>query len=108
MSADHDRFAEVHQGVYGDWSVDDGDIAEVLGYRAGIILCALCATAVFAAAGATDEQLLPTAALNSICLVGTASFATSLVLIHIYVTEIKRTIQVSPRSSYAPAAKQSS
>lgn len=80
--------------MYGDWSVDDIDIAEVLGYRAGIILSALCAGAVFAAAGATDEQLLPAAVLNGFCLAGTAGFATSLVLIHIYVTEIKRTIQV--------------
>lgn len=86
--------AEIHDGIYGEWSVDDTDIAEVLGYRAGIILCALCSAAVFGAAGVTDEPLLPTLALNSLCLVGTASFATSLVLIHIYVTEIKRTIQV--------------
>eukprot|EP00892_Ulva_mutabilis_P011641 jgi/Ulvmu1/884/UM100_0039.1 len=84
---------EVHDGIYGAWSVDDADIAEVLGYRAGIILSALCATAVFAAAGATDEQLLPPAALNALCLAGTAGFGASLVLIHIYVTEIKRTIQ---------------
>lgn len=99
-------YAEVHDGIYGDWSVDDTDIAEVLGYRAGIILCAVCTAAVFATAGVTDEPLLPTFALNSLCLVGTAGFATSLVLIHIYVTEIKRTIQVWLLSLFPTSALQ--
>jgi len=27
---------EVYRGVYGDWEVEDSDVKEVLGYRAGI------------------------------------------------------------------------
>lgn len=27
---------EVYRGVYGDWEVEESDVKEVLGYRAGI------------------------------------------------------------------------
>ncbi len=31
---------EVFRGVYGDWQVEESDVREVLGYRAGISVAA--------------------------------------------------------------------
>ena len=31
---------EVYRGVYGEWEVEDSDVKEVLGYRAGISVAA--------------------------------------------------------------------
>jgi hypothetical protein len=84
----------VYPGMFGDWSVDDTDIAEVYGYRVGISVAALSAVAVTATMLVDGTHAVPANALNAMCVTGSLGFGVSLFLIHIYVTEIKRTIQV--------------
>lgn len=84
----------VYQGMFGNWSVDELDIKEVYGYRAGISVAALSAIAVCGTMLAGGAESVPPSALNTLCVAGASGFGLSLVLIHIYVTEIKRTIQV--------------
>ena len=33
--------SEVYQGAFGEWSVEESDVKEVLGYRAGLSVAAL-------------------------------------------------------------------
>lgn len=33
--------SEVYKGAFGDWSVDENDVKEVVGYRAGLSVAAL-------------------------------------------------------------------
>jgi uncharacterized integral membrane protein len=84
--------AEVHQGMYKKWQIDDRDVFEVLAYRGGIVGTAVC-TALVGQSLAAHLIPLPTAALNASCAIGALSFGTSLYLVHMYVAEIKRTIQ---------------
>ena len=114
----------VYKGVYGDWTLEQTDVDEVTGYRAGLTIaaggewvthlqsylacytCVLCHSTsfVFAAllldtalslsggAGLSPEVLR--AAENAVAVVGTAGFGVSLYLIHIYVTPLKRFLQL--------------
>jgi uncharacterized integral membrane protein len=79
--------------MYRQWQVDDRDITEVLAYRGGIAGTA-AATALVSASMLTDAVELPPAALDVACAAGTLSMGVSLVLVHMYVAQIKRTIQV--------------
>ena len=89
--------AVVYEGMYGPWSVDDTDIAEVYGYRIGISVSAvgLLMGAVSMVAGIPTPKEL----LNAECVAAAAGLGVSLFLIHIYVTEIKRVIQVQRSAS---------
>ena len=78
--------------MYRAWRVEDGDIAEVLAYRGGISVAALCAAYVTAAM-ALDLPGVPAWSLDAACATGTVALGASLVLIHMYVSEIKRVIQ---------------
>ncbi|KAH9626418.1 hypothetical protein KSS87_018721 [Heliosperma pusillum] len=85
-----------YQGVYGPWTIDPSDIREVLLYRTGLV----SAAASFVVA--TSTAFLPHSfwlrdllerSLDLLFLLGAAGLGLSLYLIHIYVTEIKRTLQ---------------
>lgn len=71
------------------------------GRFSGIILAASCSALAFAG-GLAGPDLFPAAAMNALCLLATLGFGTSLVLIHIYVSEIKGSMQVLPASSTSP------
>lgn len=90
-------FAEVHDGMYKQWQVDDRDIAEVLAYRAGIAGTAI-ATVLVALSANTSLIDLPPPAINAACACGALSLGMSLYLVHMYVTAIKRVIQVRIQS----------
>ncbi|XP_051178374.1 uncharacterized protein [Lolium perenne] len=86
----------VYTGVYGPWSVDDADVREVLLYRAGLV------TAAAAFLVASSGAFLPTGnpagdavrqGADLLYAAGAAGLGLSLVLIHIYVTPIKRFLQ---------------
>ncbi|XP_062110844.1 uncharacterized protein LOC133822499 [Humulus lupulus] len=86
----------VYQGVYGPWSVDSSDVREVISYRSGLV------TAAASFVGAASAAFLPEDTqvgafiqhnLDLFYIVGGAGLGVSLVLIHIYVTPIKRTLQ---------------
>lgn len=86
----------VYQGVYGPWTVDPTDVREVISYRAGLVTAA--ASFVVAASTAFLPQDSDVGAfikhnLDVFYIVGGAGLGVSLLLIHIYVTQIKRTIQ---------------
>ncbi|KAL2903711.1 Ribosome maturation factor RimP [Bienertia sinuspersici] len=86
----------VYQGVYGPWTIDSSDIREVVLYRSGLVMAAVS----FVLASSTsflpsDSPLSNTLGQNIdlLYLLGSAGLGMSLYLIHIYVTEIKRTLQ---------------
>ena len=138
----------VYKGVYGDWRVEDSDVREVQGYRAGLTVAAagmmlrssyvnlaklyvmgfllpprcLCALAIVLDACLTPHAERFVHVLRKLCswtqssrcrtaswraapgslkalqdgiaVVGAAGFGASLFLIHIYVTPLKRFIQL--------------
>lgn len=86
----------VYQGVYGPWTIEPSDVREVISYRTGLVTAA----ASFVFAGSTtflplDSFLKQTLeqSLDVFYVFGAAGLGLSLYLIHIYVTEIKRTLQ---------------
>ncbi|CAD7703768.1 unnamed protein product [Ostreobium quekettii] len=87
---------EVYQGVYGPWSIEPRDEAEVAVYRAGLSVAALCLALGTAAAlvpEAWDAHLAAAGLLNPLCLAGGAAMGVSLIFIHIYATPLKRFLQ---------------
>ncbi|KAK9829113.1 hypothetical protein WJX72_003956 [[Myrmecia] bisecta] len=86
----------VYKGIYGDWQVEESDRLEVLGYRGGISVAALALlleTAIaFSPEGSGLRSVLG-GLQNGIVLTGAVGLGVSLVLIHIYVTPLKRFLQ---------------
>jgi len=83
--------------MFGEWRVEEEDVREVLSYRVGISV----ATAALLAASATT--FLPegngvhdalVSALDPVTGLGIFGLGSSLVLIHIYVTPLKRFLQI--------------
>ncbi|EIE22348.1 hypothetical protein COCSUDRAFT_33484 [Coccomyxa subellipsoidea C-169] len=88
---------EVFRGVYGDWQVEESDVREVLGYRAGIsVAAAALLLDTIIALGIQNGSPLQFLRewQNAICLIGAGGLGVSLVLIHIYVAPLKRFIQL--------------
>ncbi|RLN42548.1 uncharacterized protein C2845_PM01G48890 [Panicum miliaceum] len=86
----------VYNGVYGPWTVDDSDVREVLLYRSGLVTAAASFVAAASAAYLPEGNAAGDAVRQSIDLfyaAGAAGLGLSLVLIHIYVTPIKRFLQ---------------
>ncbi|CAL8468689.1 g8229 [Coccomyxa elongata] len=91
------RGREVYRGVYGEWEVEESDVKEVLGYRAGISVAAAALLLDSAIAlGAVDGTALQFLRewQDALCLVGAGGLGVSLVLIHIYVAPLKRFLQL--------------
>lgn len=86
----------VYQGIYGPWTIDPHDVREVILYRTGLVTAAT--SFVFAASMAFvpgEYTLFDTIKKNIdlFYILGAGGLGLSLYLIHIYVTEIKRTLQ---------------
>ncbi|CAJ1977834.1 unnamed protein product [Sphenostylis stenocarpa] len=87
----------VYEGIYGPWTIDDSDVREVILYRSGLVTTA--ASFVVAAASAAflpDNFSLSTTLKQNLDLfyvLGAGGLGVSLLLIHIYVSEIKRALQ---------------
>ncbi|OWM89816.1 uncharacterized protein LOC116200154 [Punica granatum] len=91
-----DTSRTVYQGVYGPWTVDPSDVKEVILYRSGLVTAAssfviASSTAFLPENSWFGEQLGQN--LDLFYSVGAGGLGLSLLLIHIYVTEIKRTLQ---------------
>ncbi|MCO5567708.1 hypothetical protein L7F22_021402 [Adiantum nelumboides] len=89
--------SEVFQGMYGPWSIDSNDVREVLLYRAGLVTTAV--TFVLSASRAfLPEDNSLSAFINQssdvLYAIGAGGLGLSLFLIHIYVTPLKRTLQL--------------
>ncbi|KAL8208205.1 hypothetical protein R6Q57_007617 [Mikania cordata] len=88
--------ARVYQGVYGPWSVDSSDIREVILYRSGLVTAAASFVIASSAVFLPDDFMLTDFLKQHIDIpyaIGAAGLGLSLILIHIYVTKIKRTLQ---------------
>ncbi|XVF48971.1 hypothetical protein PTKIN_Ptkin03bG0231200 [Pterospermum kingtungense] len=86
----------VYQGAFGPWTVDPEDVREVVLYRSGLVTSASSFVIAASAAFLPDNFGLKEIVeqnLNLFYLIGAAGLGLSLYLIHIYVTEIKRTLQ---------------
>ncbi|KAI3698580.1 hypothetical protein L2E82_42230 [Cichorium intybus] len=86
----------VYQGIYGPWSVDSTDIREVISYRSGLVTAATSFVLASSTAFLPDDLFLTDFLKQNIDIlyaIGATGLGLSLVLIHIYVTEIKRTLQ---------------
>ncbi|XP_047959477.1 uncharacterized protein LOC125204786 isoform X2 [Salvia hispanica] len=87
----------VYPGVYGPWKVESSDVQEVVLYRSGLVAAASSFVAASSAAFLhnTDSGLSELIGRNLDLFygVGACGLGLSLYLIHIYVTEIKRTLQ---------------
>ncbi|KAF9619747.1 hypothetical protein IFM89_009089 [Coptis chinensis] len=88
--------ATVYQGIYGPWSVDETDVREVLLYRSGLVTAAasfvIGASTAFLPEDSSLREFLRQD-LTFLYALGSGGLGLSLYLIHIYVTEIKRTLQ---------------
>ncbi|XP_062155797.1 uncharacterized protein LOC133863731 isoform X2 [Alnus glutinosa] len=86
----------VYQGIYSPWTVDASDVREVILYRSGLVTAAVSFVVAASAAFLPDDSMLTDIIKQNIDLfytIGAGGLGLSLFLIHIYVTEIKRTLQ---------------
>lgn len=108
----------VYKGVYGPWSVEQSDVKEVILYRSGLVTAAASFVAASSAAFLPENSWLSEIIKQNqdlFYLVGAGGLGLSLFLIHIYVTEIKRTLQalwalgvVGSLAAYAALARPAS
>ncbi|XP_074310056.1 uncharacterized protein LOC141644424 isoform X1 [Silene latifolia] len=85
-----------YQGFYGPWTIDPSDIREVVLYRTGLVAAAASFVVATSTAFLPDSFWLRDLLernLDFLYLLGAAGLGLSLYLIHIYVTQIKRTLQ---------------
>ncbi|KAL1217387.1 hypothetical protein V5N11_028536 [Cardamine amara subsp. amara] len=105
----------VYKGVYGPWTVEQSDVKEVILYRSGLVTAAASFVAASSAAFLPGDSWFSEIIKQNHDLfyfVGAIGLGLSLFLIHIYVTEIKRTLQalwalgvVGSFATYAALAK---
>ncbi|CAM6095846.1 unnamed protein product [Calypogeia fissa] len=87
---------DVYQGVYGPWSVEAEDVREVVLYRSGLVTCAAAFVIGASSAFMPDDFFLKSflhGFYDPLYILGAGGLGLSLVLIHIYVTPIKRALQ---------------
>lgn len=88
----------VYQGTYGPWKVESSDVQEVVLYRSGLVTAAssfvIASSVAFLRNRDLDALDLIRGNLDLFYALGTCGLGLSLYLIHIYVTEIKRALQV--------------
>ncbi|CAN6297037.1 unnamed protein product [Urochloa humidicola] len=82
----------VYNGVYGPWTVDDSDVREVLLYRSGLVTAAASFVAAASAAFLPEGNAVRQS-IDLLYAAGASGLGLSLLLIHIYVTPIKRFLQ---------------
>ncbi|GFY88081.1 hypothetical protein Acr_06g0000210 [Actinidia rufa] len=90
------RAVQVYQGVFGPWTVDPSDVREVTLYRSGLVTAAASFVIAASAAFLPDNSLLGDIIKQNLDIfyaIGAGGLGLSLLLIHIYVTPIKRTLQ---------------
>ncbi|XP_051121945.1 uncharacterized protein LOC127245238 [Andrographis paniculata] len=87
----------VYEGAYGPWKVESSDVQEVVLYRSGLVAAAssfvIASSAAFLRNSDVEVFDLIRGNLDLFYGLGACGLGLSLYLIHIYVTEIKRTLQ---------------
>lgn len=81
--------------MYGPWKVESSDIREVILYRSGLVTAATSFVIASSSAYAGELEVFDfiKSNLDLFYGLGAGGLGLSLFLIHIYVTEIKRTLQ---------------
>lgn len=86
----------VYQGTYGPWTLDESDSLEVILYRSGLVTAAasfvIAASSAFLPEGSIVKDVI-TKNVDLLYATGAGGLGLALVLIHIYVTPIKRFLQ---------------
>ncbi|KAI3467812.1 hypothetical protein Pfo_024475 [Paulownia fortunei] len=86
----------VYQGVYGPWKIESSDVQEVILYRSGLVTAAssfvIASSTAFLHNSDSEVFDLIRRNLDLFYGFGACGLGLSLYLIHIYVTEIKRTL----------------
>ncbi|GLI70950.1 hypothetical protein VaNZ11_016049 [Volvox africanus] len=89
---------EVYYGRFGRWTVTPADRAEVIGYRLGLTICtlALLFEGVYGLLPSDQQAVRDSmqAILNPAAVAGSLGLGVSLQLIHIYISALKRALQV--------------
>ncbi|KAG6479021.1 hypothetical protein ZIOFF_062471 [Zingiber officinale] len=92
-----DDSTAVYQGSYGPWSVEPSDVREVILYRSGLVTAAisfvLAASSAFIPEGNVVGDIIRQDR-DFLYTIGAGGLGLSLLLIHIYVTPIKRFLQL--------------
>ncbi|KAE8669618.1 cell division topological specificity factor-like protein [Hibiscus syriacus] len=86
----------VYQGSFGPWTIEPEDVREVLLYRFGLVTAASSFVIASSAAFLPNNFALKDIVdqnLNLFYVIGAGGLGLSLYLIHIYITELKRTLQ---------------
>nr|AFK33928.1 unknown [Lotus japonicus] len=86
----------VYEGIYGPWTIDSSDVREVILYRSGLVTAAASFVMAACAAFLPSNSALCDALkqnLDLLYVLGSGGLGLSLLLIHIYVSEIKRALQ---------------
>ncbi|KAL2326835.1 hypothetical protein Fmac_020262 [Flemingia macrophylla] len=86
----------VYEGIYGPWTVDDSDVREVILYRSGLVTAAASFMVAASTAFLPDDTSISATLKQNVDLfyvLGSGGLGLSLLLIHIYVSEIKRALQ---------------
>ncbi|GMH33077.1 hypothetical protein BSKO_00911 [Bryopsis sp. KO-2023] len=84
---------EYYNGQFGAWKVEPEDEREVLFYRLGLTCAAASLGLGVAASFLPAENAVNDALFDALCVTGAGGLGVSLVLIHIYVTPLKRFLQ---------------
>lgn len=79
---------EYYEGLYGTWTVTSQDELEVWSYRVALSLACLGAVGVVLGDVSGNEEMV-----NPSYFLGASGFGVALVLVHMYVTPIKRVMQ---------------
>lgn len=86
----------IYQGIYGPWTIEPSDIREVILYRSGLVTAAssfvLAASITFIPENFFIRDFLKQN-IDFLYILGAGGLGLSLLLIHIYVTPIKRFLQ---------------
>ena len=85
---ENERQKEYYEGLYGTWTVTQTDELEVWSYRVALSLACLGAVGVVLGDISGNEQMV-----NPSYFLGASGFGVALVLVHMYVTPIKRVMQ---------------
>lgn len=86
--------SEIYQGRFGEFTIERGDRLEVIIYRAGLSIAALCVILATIGLLAWGENPLVLQTLTPLFLIFSLSIGISLITIHIYLGPLKRLLQL--------------
>jgi uncharacterized integral membrane protein len=86
--AENEKQKEYYEGLYGTWTVTSRDELEVWSYRVALSLACVGALGVVFGDVSGNEAMV-----NPSYFLGASGFGVALVLVHMYVTPIKRVMQ---------------